>query len=156
MSITLEHRKKLIQARNDKMAKRTHCKHGHPWVEENIEHKNGNRMCCKECRKINGRERAKKKNKTQAGKDAKKNTVLKLTYGITFKQYQDMMETQDYKCAICERHQSEFIRKFSVDHCHITDVVRGLLCGNCNVGIGNLQDNIEILEKAIKYLKHGK
>lgn len=42
-----------------------------------------------------------------------------------------------------------------VDHCHDTGKVRGLLCFNCNVGIGSLQDDIEMLRKAIKYLENG-
>ena len=154
--ITPEHREVLIKSRKNKLDNRKVCKRGHPWVEGNIEYRSCGRRSCKECRKIDGRNRARAKNKTQKGKDAKKNVALKIAYGITFKQYQEMLERQNYRCAICSRPQSEFTRKFSVDHCHITDVVRGLLCGNCNVGIGNLQDDINILENAIKYLKRDK
>ncbi len=42
---------------------------------------------------------------------------------------------------------------FSVDHNHNTGKVRGLLCNNCNAGIGLFQDSIKILEKALLYLK---
>lgn len=40
-----------------------------------------------------------------------------------------------------------------VIHCHEKDKFRGWLCGNCNIGLGNFKDNVEILEKAIEYLK---
>jgi len=41
----------------------------------------------------------------------------------------------------------------SLQHLNVIEEVRGLLCSNCNTGIGNLQDSIEILEEAINYLK---
>jgi len=40
-----------------------------------------------------------------------------------------------------------------VDHCHSTGKVRGLLCSNCNRGIGMLQERVDILQNAIDYLK---
>lgn len=155
MPITKEHREKLSLGKSIKFNSRTHCKHGHLWIEQNIKiEKNGKKSCIL-CDRIFGRINAAKRNKTVKGKISKKNTALKLTYGITIEDYNQFLENQNNKCAICNRDQSEFTRKFAVDHCHITDKIRGLLCGNCNVGIGNLQDDIEILKNAIKYLENG-
>ena len=61
-----------------------------------------------------------------------------------------MLQAQDNKCAICKMVINESCH---VDHCHDTNIVRGLLCGGCNTGIGMLQDNPDILEEAARYLR---
>jgi hypothetical protein len=78
---------------------------------------------------------------------------LKQRYGITIEEYNKIFQKQKGKCAICGKHQAEFKVALAVDHNHITNEVRGLLCCNCNMGIGRLQDNVEILNNAISYLK---
>lgn len=78
---------------------------------------------------------------------------LKNYYGITIECYNEMFVEQAGQCKICRIHQSELKEKLHVDHCHDTKIVRGLLCGRCNRGIGMFKDSIELLEKAIKYLK---
>lgn len=65
-------------------------------------------------------------------------------------QYQQLFEEQGGKCAICKQ---ECHRRLAVDHNHETGKIRGLLCMNCNTGIGKLQDDVLLLEKAILYLK---
>ena len=80
-----------------------------------------------------------------------KDKHLKRLYGISYKEYQVMLEAQGGRCAICATDKPGK-RAFAVDHCHDTGNVRGLLCTNCNTGIGNLQDNIGLLERAIEYL----
>jgi hypothetical protein len=77
---------------------------------------------------------------------------LKATFGITLEQYEAISEKQNHCCAICGTPQAEQRRKMAVDHDHVTDEVRALLCGNCNVGLGNFKDSEQILTKAIKYL----
>lgn len=84
---------------------------------------------------------------------ATKDYDLQRKYGITIETYNDMFEAQEGCCDICETHQSNLTRALAVDHCHDTGKVRGLLCGNCNIGIGNLQDSIKVLKKATKYLR---
>ena len=83
---------------------------------------------------------------------------LRKQYGITLEDYYKMLEEQNHVCAICGRaeyatdHRSGLPRALAVDHCHETGKVRGLLCTNCNRGLGKFNDNIERLANAIKYL----
>jgi len=74
-------------------------------------------------------------------------------YGITINQYNQLFLNQNGCCKICNKHQAEFKQKLSVDHCHKTGRVRGLLCRHCNFGLGFAKDDISILENMIKYLK---
>lgn len=66
-----------------------------------------------------------------------------------------LLNNSNNKCYICNKQEnlSKNHEILNIDHCHKTGIVRGLLCNNCNVGIGLFKDNIEILEKAILYLK---
>jgi hypothetical protein len=86
---------------------------------------------------------------------AKRNMLksnLKLKYGITIEEYDNMYVKQNGKCAICGISETEFKIKFAVDHDHKTKLVRGLLCKNCNFILGHANDNITILQNAINYL----
>jgi hypothetical protein len=76
--------------------------------------------------------------------------VLKSRYGITMEEYYQMLETQNNKCAVCD---NKATKTLDVDHDHETGRVRGLLCNNCNRGIGHLKDNPDILRRAISYLE---
>lgn len=74
-------------------------------------------------------------------------------YGLTLEQYHIMLESQDGRCAICESMiPGGAAINFHVDHDHKNGVVRGLLCTNCNLGLGNFKDNINNLLRAIDYL----
>jgi hypothetical protein len=72
--------------------------------------------------------------------------------------YNQLRESQDFKCAICNTHESDFSRnqQLVVDHCHSTGRIRGLLCYRCNLGLGNFQDSLDMLLKAVEYLKEDK
>jgi Recombination endonuclease VII len=78
---------------------------------------------------------------------------LRKKYGITLARFNEMLAKQNNCCAICERHQTEFVKGLVVDHDHATGAIRKLLCTNCNVAIGMLGENIGLLVKAIDYLK---
>jgi hypothetical protein len=73
---------------------------------------------------------------------------IKQKYGISKEEHTNLMIKFNGCCAICKSEN-----KLVIDHCHATNQIRGLLCANCNAGIGMLGDNVEILEAAIKYLK---
>ena len=76
----------------------------------------------------------------------------KKNYGLRKGEYDRMLAEQDGKCAICGTSDPSPRRHFAVDHCHHTSEVRGLLCGRCNTGIGQLQHSEEILLSALRYL----
>ena len=78
----------------------------------------------------------------------------KQNYGITEDRFLTMLNEQQGVCAICKK--PEFKRLLSVDHCHSTGQIRGLLCSKCNLGIGNLEDSTGSLESAIDYLLKAK
>lgn len=88
--------------------------------------------------------------------DRQKSSTLKLLYGITLEEYNELFEKQNGRCAICGNHRSESKRNFDVDHNHKTGKVRGLLCRRCNSGLGLFGENTDIFEKAIDYLVYWK
>lgn len=77
-------------------------------------------------------------------------TNLKSKYGITRNEYLKILESQDFKCAICGKPQSEHSRNFALDHNHKSGKIRGIVCDGCNYGIGFLENHFE---KYFKYLK---
>lgn len=70
------------------------------------------------------------------------------TYNLTSEEVEVMRAEQGGACAICRR----VVDQLHVDHDAETGVVRGLLCGTCNRGIGSLKHSIENLQRAIAYL----
>ena len=105
------------------------------------------KLCSRECQRIISRKSTRdwELNNPDKFLDSK----LRSRYGITVKDYSNMYEKQNGKCAICDNSHD----KLDVDHCHETGVVRGLLCGVCNRALGMFGDNIKGLMKAIKYLR---
>ncbi len=78
---------------------------------------------------------------------------LKLEYGLSVEDYETLNREQGGTCAICGG--VDKTRRLAVDHCHETGLVRGLLCRNCNVGIGNLRDDSKLCRAAAEYLERG-
>lgn len=121
-------------------------------------HFNRHKRQCKECRAeveraYVARNREKVYQRNKAWRDAggrRRSTVA--AYGITTEQYDEMLAAQEGVCAICKE-PCPSGRSLAVDHCHQTDVVRGLLCARCNSGIGQFLDSPERLRAAIKYLE---
>ena len=76
-------------------------------------------------------------------------------YGLDAAGYVSLLESQSGRCAICKSEHCGDRRggSFHVDHCHSTGKTRGLLCSQCNLGLGKFKDSIESLERAIEYLK---
>lgn len=76
---------------------------------------------------------------------------LRRVYGMTPERYDELLKSQDGKCALCGR--TEVTRRLSIDHDHKTGVVRGLLCPPCNRALGTLGDGEGTIERLRKYLK---
>jgi hypothetical protein len=94
------------------------------------------------------REREKARN-NPAGTNAKRLAYfMKWKYNLTIEQYQAMNEAQNGQCGICLR----VPRRLVVDHCHNTEVVRGLLCSGCNMALGMFQDG-KLFDAARDYIK---
>ena len=96
----------------------------------------------------------------EKNKDLYRNNHYNKMYGITLKDYDFMLEQQNYKCKICGV-SSELImeqsgKSLSVDHNHTTNEIRGLLCNSCNSGLGHFKDDIDIMNEAINYLRNSK
>ena len=96
--------------------------------------------------------------KSHKGLKNRRRGALSSKYKITEERYFEILEKQIGLCAICgsDSPGRKGSKNFTVDHDHTTMEVRGLLCHPCNVMLGLAKDNIEVLEMAIKYLKHYK
>lgn len=110
--------------------------------------KKGSKLCsaCKPC--------ISKKNKEW--RDSNKHKLRDLAYrtkfGISLEEYESKLEAQNHRCAICGTHQKDSSMNFAVDHNHTTNEVRGLLCGQCNVAVGMVKEDITVLTNMISYL----
>jgi hypothetical protein len=76
---------------------------------------------------------------------------LRTKFGLTSQQYDDLLKEQRGVCAICGLPPRKQV--LSVDHCHDTGTVRGLLHSECNSAIGLLNDDPLLLERAATYLR---
>lgn len=121
----------------------------------------GQKICsvCKKEKMLSHFHTSQKNNLSNRCRDCVSSAFLMYRYKITEKQFWDFCLKQDFKCAICKKKLD--IQKGTtwrpksvvVDHCHSSGVVRGVLCGKCNSGLGMFNDNIDALSEAIQYLK---
>lgn len=122
---------------------------------------------CKDCTNLYNRKYEKGPGKEKCLERAKKryrkhrkkyrNWELIREFGITLDDYNNILLEQNNVCYICKNPElNRKTKTLSVDHCHKSGNVRGLLCSNCNLGLGNFQDNIEYLKTAIEYLLKNK
>jgi hypothetical protein len=75
-------------------------------------------------------------------------------YNITTEEYYKLEESQHFLCSICKKPTPN--KFFCVDHDHKTSNVRGLLCKNCNLGLGHFKDDISVMSSAIEYISKSK
>lgn len=132
----------------------TKCKVKKPLEEYSIESraKDGRRSACKKC--LSKQQNIYNRNHPTEyiAEDRRRKTISQ--YGITLEEWEELWVAQEGRCKICgieEKHAPK--SRFHTDHCHETDVVRGLLCAHCNKGLGMFKDNTDFLASAIKYLE---
>jgi len=89
---------------------------------------------------------------TKRPPDLVRRAFLKSRYGITPEDFTALLAAQENCCAICLAREPGG-RGWHIDHSHEAGTVRGILCGNCNIGLGHFRDNIEFLVAAAAYLR---
>lgn len=92
---------------------------------------------------------------TEHGRTARWHVQGMRDFGVPAVDYGIQFEKQHGMCAICgkEPWEDRHSTRLNIDHCHSSDRLRGLLCRACNTGIGQLNDDPELLRKAIVYLE---
>lgn len=147
----------------------THCPQGHPYDEANTRHLKRNRRACRACEKARyERERAedlvgfrqrslarslswKRRHPDKVRAAERRQTLRK--YRLTTETYAAMLQAQSGVCAICRGEEtSRSARRLAVDHDAATGRARGLLCMNCNNGIGRMKHDPQLLIAAADYL----
>jgi hypothetical protein len=149
---------------------KTHCIHGHELSGDNLVFKKSNGKAHRICRKCRNQDAARRGDlirrnldkldptKREAYQQRRRKAQLKRV-GWTLNLFDKLWEEQKGRCAICGREitkelNSKHTDKAYADHKHVTPPIpREILCLNCNLGIGNLQENITIMEAAIAYVK---
>jgi len=110
----------------------------------------GKTSSCKEC----ASERMKRWywDASSARKQSIKEGTLRRSFGISLDEYYRMLEDQKGFCVICGN--KDKTRYLAVDHNHETGEIRGLLCSQCNTGLGCFKDNLQLLTNAYDYLSY--
>jgi hypothetical protein len=120
-------------------------------ISDFYEYKGVYKGTCKECYTAHYR-----------GKDRtmeKKRYQLRTMYGITWEDFLSVLQYQNYSCAICKRelkpvgNNSEKNSVGCVDHDHTSGKLRGILCSDCNTGLGSFKEDVESLKQAVRYLE---
>ena len=101
---------------------------------------------CVSCDKFRDKQRGLTKHRI----NVKWESNLRTKYGMTAEHYWALFDKQCGKCAICRKPPGRI--KLAVDHCHHCNMIRGLLCKDCNTAIGLLADSVPHLCRAIDYL----
>lgn len=110
----------------------------------------GRSVKCGECAKAYANK------KSKGRKYERKGYQLKIRYGISLETFRALLQTQENSCAVCRVELSAESRSAVVDHCHKTGRIRGILCRQCNTGLGHMKDSRKVLTLAAAYLaKHG-
>jgi hypothetical protein len=81
-------------------------------------------------------------------------TSLKRLYGMSENDYQKLLILQNGQCGLCGKFSNS--KRLSVDHCHQTGKIRGLVCPSCNFLLGYIEKYWQLLDKAKIYLNNSR
>lgn len=115
--------------------------------------KNRPQSKCKECTKTDANI-YRKENLEKKATVARKYHLNK-KYGLTVEQYDEMLEKQNHRCAVCNKHEDDVKTRLAVDHNHITGEIRGLLCTYCNHRIVGRHRDGALLRRIADYIEQG-
>ena len=125
---------------------KTYCKHGHERTKKTVNKYGACKVCHNE--KFNTPGKVRRQNYGR--------------YGLTEQEVQAMFESQRGLCAACGNPETSTIKRtgeikmLHIDHDHKTGKIRGLLCQDCNMSLGHLQDSSERIQMLLDYAKaHG-
>src|SRR6266705_5225327 len=101
-----------------------------------------------------------RKGKTNCQECASKDTIKGQAHPATMKliipsdhpKIKEELSKENKSCALCGNKEHNG-KGWNIDHCHLTNRFRGLLCSNCNTGLGQFKDSVALLNLAIAYLK---
>lgn len=136
--------------------RRSYARHREKIIAKTIKWQKDNPDKVKESRirfKLNNpnyRKNLKQENPEKFAEQRFKSLMWRIKVKMSYEDFKLMLKKQNGKCAICR--EPEVKRRMSVDHCHKTGKVRGLLCQMCNTSLGGFKDNPKLLKKAINYL----
>lgn len=82
-----------------------------------------------------------------------KEGIFKDTPEINILEYLEMYKNQEGKCYIYGIHQYAFSRSLVLDHNHLTNEIRALLCDGCNVALGFIKENPEVIKSMLTYIE---
>ena len=112
--------------------------------------KDGRQSWCLVCSRTNSRLYASRKPKKNVDNLLRQYWPhLRITHAR--RQFNRLLKAQGNACAMCLL-PFDGTRKSFIDHCHTTGIVRGILCPQCNSGLGMFKDNTDNLQRAMKYL----
>lgn len=86
-------------------------------------------------------------------REASRARSFKYTRGISYQERDELLKTQGGVCKACSKDHSGSVKGWHVDHCHTTGEIRGVLCANCNIALGQVSDSIPHLLNLITYLE---
>ena len=130
----------------------SYCKQASPLDDFHMSkgHSSGRAAVCKPCQ-ADYSAKWYQENKQRRKEQMRVNEYMR-RYGITIEEYEILLDKQNGCCAICLATTGAVGKRLSVDHNHKTGEVRGLLCDDCNTGLGKFKDDSSLLAKAINYL----